>query len=130
MARRTAYYVARARPEGALSPDSRSDGLGADPRGDEQPRDLRLPPRVGDGEPDRPRRLQPQAHSARDAAARPDAGAARPPAAWPAPPRAGAGGGVESAVVLRRVPDPLLEWRGPLGGLRHRLPRPRDRGLG
>src|SRR5439155_8686973 len=39
------------------SPDGRSDGLGADPRGDEQPRYLRLSPGVGDGEPDLPRRV-------------------------------------------------------------------------
>jgi hypothetical protein len=76
MARRTAYYVASSPAGRALSPDGRSNGLAADPRGDEQPRDLRLSPRLGDGEPDLPDGLQPQAHSAGDAAARLDARAA------------------------------------------------------
>src|SRR5262249_54442991 len=47
----------------AISPDGRPDRLGADPRGDEQPRDLRLSPCGGDGESDLPRRLQPRAYA-------------------------------------------------------------------
>src|SRR5262245_40821789 len=46
LARRTAYYIGRAhgRP---LSPRGRRDRGAADPRGDEQPSDVRLPPGMG-----------------------------------------------------------------------------------
>src|SRR5215831_15744637 len=57
------------------SPRGRRDRGAADPRGDEQPSDVRLPPGMGHGEPNLPGRVQPQAHSPRDAAARADAGA-------------------------------------------------------
>src|SRR2546427_11215754 len=47
----------------ALSTRGRRDRLAADPRRDEQPRDVRLSPRLGDGESHLPDRLQPQTHS-------------------------------------------------------------------
>src|SRR5262249_18251970 len=96
-------------PGRALPPGDGSGGVGADPGGDERPRDLRLPPGVGDGEPDLPRRRQPQAHSARGAAARLDAGPAGPPPPRPAPPGPDPAAGLESALVLGRVPAALLE---------------------
>jgi|RhiMetdeSRZDD1v2_1073273.scaffolds.fasta_scaffold310064_2 hypothetical protein len=70
IARRTAYYVRRRRR--AATPGHRCHSTGADPRGDEQPRDVRLRPRVGDGKPNVPHWVQPQAHSPGNAAARPD----------------------------------------------------------
>src|SRR5262245_25577984 len=90
----------------------------ADPRGDQQPGDVWLSPRVGDGQPDIPDALQSQTHSARDAAPRANADAARPPSPRPAAPRADPTAGLESALVLRRLPDPVLERRGHLRGLR------------
>src|SRR5262252_9031091 len=112
-------------PRRSVSPDERSGGPGADPRGDEPPRDLRLPSGVGDGEPDLPGGLQPQAHSAGDATQRRAAGAPGAPAPWAAAPRADPPAGVEPALVFRRLRAALLERGGPLGGLRDRLSRPR-----
>src|SRR5262249_61805262 len=99
-------------------------GSGSDPRGDERPRDLRLPPLVGNGEPDLPRRLQPQAHSAGDAATRLDARSARTPAPWPTASRSHPAAGLAPKLVLGCLPDPVLERRSPVGRLRDRLSRP------
>ena len=87
-------------PRRALSPNERSGGRGADPRGDQQPGHLWLPSGVGDGEPHVPDPLQPQAHSAGDAVARPDAGDADPSPPRAAAPRPDPPAGVEPAVVL------------------------------
>ena len=57
-------------PAGPLSAGRRCGGPPADPRGDQQPGHLWLPPGLGDGESDRSYRLQPQADSAGHAAAR------------------------------------------------------------
>src|SRR5215470_12992298 len=116
-------------PRRSLSPDERSGGLGADPRGDQLPRYLRLPAGVGDGQPDLPGGLQPQTHSPGDAAVRLDAGAAGPSPPWAAAPRPDSPAGVEPAVVLRCLRAFLLERRGPLRCLRDRLSRPRGVGL-
>ena len=51
--------------------------------------------------------------------------AAGPPPARPAASRPGPAAGVEPTLVLGRLPDPVLERRGPLGGLRDRLSRSR-----
>src|SRR5215472_8098215 len=112
-------------PRRSLSPDERSGDLGADPRGDQQPRHLRLPAGVGDGQPDLPGGLQPQAHSPGDAAARLDAGAAGPSPPWAAAPRPDSPAAVEPAVVLRCLRAAVLERRGPRRCLRDRLSRPR-----
>src|SRR5262249_58788735 len=74
-------------------------------------------------------RLQSKAYSARHATARLDAGASgssapRAPAPWPDP----AAGG-ESTLVLRCLLDPVLEWRGRLRGVCHRLSRSRGTSL-
>src|SRR5262249_3332312 len=113
----------------SLSPRHRSDGPGADSRRDEQPRDVRLPPGVGDGQPDLSDGLQPQTHSARDAAARADAGPARSPSARTATRRTDPAAGLEPALVLGRLPDSLLERRGCRGGRRDPLPRSGSLGL-
>src|SRR5262252_226868 len=89
-------------PGRALSPRGRRGGVAADPRGDEQPGDLRLPPGGGDGEPDLSSPIQPQADSPGDAAARVDAGtpgASSPRAAarWSDP-----AARLQSALVLGR----------------------------
>src|SRR6266404_8276195 len=116
-------------PAGALSAGRRCGGPPADPRGDQQPGHLWLPPGLGDGESDLSYRLQPQADSAGHAAARAHAAPTGPPAARAAAPRPDPAAGVEPALVLRCVLDSLLERRGPLGGLRDRLSRSRGPGL-
>src|SRR5262249_47944482 len=70
----------RAGPPGrpAVSRDGRHRPA-TDPRGDQQPGDVWLLPRVGNGQPDNPDALQPQTHSAVDAAPRAGAVPRRPP---------------------------------------------------
>jgi transposase len=119
IARRTAYYVVQARPGGRYHPRRRPHSPAADPGGDEQPGDLRLSPSVGDGEPHLPGRLQPQADSPCYATPRADAGASGAPSPRTPAPRPDSAAGVEPALVLRRLLDSLLEWRGHLRGLRH-----------
>jgi hypothetical protein len=68
------------------------------------------------------RRLQPQAPSG--VMRMQDSDAAAAPASWPTASRPGAAASVESSLVLGHLPDSVLEWRGPLGCLRDRLPRP------
>src|SRR3981081_2461471 len=97
-------------PAGPLSGGRRCRGPSADPRGDQQPGHLWLPPRVGHREPDLSHRLQPQADSAGHAAARAHAARAGPPAARAAAPWADPAAGLEPALVLRRLLDSLLEW--------------------
>src|SRR5205823_4719936 len=70
-----------------------------------------------------------QTHSARHAAARPDADAASASAPRPAAPGPDPTAGLQPALVLRRLSPALLERRGDLGGVRHRLPRSRGPGL-
>src|SRR5262249_62094622 len=95
------------------------------PGGEDRRGALGLPRGGGEGEPGVPAPLQPQAHSAGDAAARPDAGAAGPSPPWAAALGPDPPAGVEPALVFRRLRAALLERRGPLGGLRDRLSRPR-----
>src|SRR5262249_22199774 len=116
-------------PLGLVPPRGRRDRAATDPGGDKQSGDLRLSPRLGAGEPDLPRRLQPQADSPRDADARVDAGAATASPARSATRRPGAAAGVESALVLGYLADPVLERRSGLGGVRDRLSRSRRRRL-
>src|SRR4029453_15496726 len=113
----------------APPPGRGRDGPATDPGGDEQPGDVRLSPRLGDGQSDLPDGLQPQTHPEGDAAARLDARATRAPPARAASPRPDPAGGVGPAVVLGCLLDSLLERRSALRSLRHRLPRSGSPGL-
>lgn len=109
-------------PGRVLPPGRGCDRARADSCGDEQPGHVRVPPGVGDGEPSVPDPVQPQTDPPGHAPARPHAGHASAPAPRAAPSGAGAAAGLQPALVLGRVPHPLLEWGGCVGGLRDRLP--------
>src|SRR5262245_267939 len=130
IARRTAYDVARGRPPGRYHRASDVTVLAQIRAVTNSRATYGYRRAMGVGKPDVPGRLQSQAHSARDATPRAHAGPTSPSPTWPSASGAGATAGVEPALVLRRVPHPVLEWRGPLRGLRDRLPRSRGAGLG
>jgi len=98
-----------AAPRRPLSPRGRRDRPATDPRRDEQPRDVWLSPRLGDGESHLPDRLQPEADSAHHAAARFDAGAPGPPPPRPPASRPDPAAGLESTLLLGCLLDSVLE---------------------